>query len=337
MRRRDFLLGLSGVVVARHARPASRALVEVHGTLPSRIRRVFVAGSPAAVLLYTLAPERMIGWPMRLSATAQSMLAAPARDLPMVGRLAGRGSTVSVEALAALQPDLILDAGTVDANYRSTAQRVAAQTGLPYVLVDGRLADSARQLLEVGALLGVDSRAQRLAAYAVEVLAMAAQQSAGRTAPTPGVYLARGADGLETALAGSINGEVIAAAGGRNVADVRGGVARVSLEQLLTWNPDWIVTQDPQFFALARSDSTWRSLAAVREDRTVLLPGQPFGWLDGPPGVNRLLGVRWLAARLHRTELPAADTLAQAQQFHQLFYGHSLVPELLWAQFDGRA
>lgn len=337
MRRRDFLLGLSGVVVASRALSTDRALVEVHGTLPPRITRVFVAGPPAAVLLYTLAPERMIGWPMQLPATARSMLAAPTRDLPMVGRLAGRGSTVSVETLAALQPDLILDAGTVDANYRSTAQRVAAQTGLPYVLVDGRLADSARQLLEVGALLGVDSRARRLAAYATEALTTAQQLGAARPVEPPGVYLARGADGLETALAGSINGEVIAAAGGRNVADVRGGVARVSLEQLLTWDPDWIVTQDPQFYALARSESTWRALAAVRDGRIVLLPGQPFGWLDGPPSVNRLLGVRWLAARLHRKELSAEDTLVEAQRFHELFYGQPLQPELLWAQFDGRA
>ena len=46
--------------------------------------------------------------------------------------------------LAALRPllgkdDLIIDAGTVDDHHRSTAERVAAQTGIPYVLVDGRL------------------------------------------------------------------------------------------------------------------------------------------------------------------------------------------------------
>lgn len=335
--RRDVLLGLAGVVLARHARSADRPLVEVYGKLPSRIERVFAAGPPAAVLLHTLAPDRMLGWPMQLTAVARSMLAPPARELPMVGRLAGRGSTVTVEALAAMQPDLILDAGSVDATYRSTAQRVARQTGRPYALVDGRLADSARQLLEVGALLSVESRALRLSEYAAEALATARQLGAGRATQAPGVYLARGADGLETALTGSINGEVLGAAGGRNVADLRGGVARVSMEQLLTWRPDWIVTQDPQFHSLTRSDGTWNTLAAVREGRVLLLPSQPFGWLDGPPGVNRLLGVRWLAARLHRAELSPEETLAEAQRFHQLFYGQPLAPELLWAQFDGRA
>jgi iron complex transport system substrate-binding protein len=27
----------------------------------------------------------------------------------------------------------------------------------------------------------------------------------------------------------------------------------------------------------------------------VLLPSKPFGWLDRPPSVNRLLGCAWLA------------------------------------------
>ena len=334
--RRHFLLGLAGLAVARRVRSADRPLVEIFGKTPRRIERVFVAGPPAAVLMYSLAPERMLGWPMQLSAVARSMLAAPARDLPMLGRLTGRGSTVTVESLMALRPDLILDTGSVDENYRSTAQRVAAQTGLPYALVDGRLADSARQLLEVGALLGSESRARELAEYAREALSTAARLSVGRAGPAPGVYLARGANGLETALTDSINGEVLAAAGGRNVADARGGVARVSLEDVLAWNPDWIVTQNPEFKASAATDGAWRAVTAVREGRLLLLPSQPFGWLDGPPGVNRLLGVRWLAARLHREDLSEAETLAEAQRFHQLFYGQPLTAELLRAQFDGR-
>ena len=37
---------------------------------------------------------------------------------------------------------------------------------------------------------------------------------------------------------------------------------------------------------------------AVREGRIGLLPRLPYGWIDGPPGINRLPGIYALAAIL---------------------------------------
>ncbi len=337
LRRREGLLALTALLFAAPGRAATTSLIQLFGKPAARVDRVFAAGPPAAVLLYVLAPERLLGWPMNLSDSARALLAAPARDRPVLGRLAGRGSTVGVEALLKLQPDLIVDAGTVDATYVSGAQRVAEQTGLPYALVDGRLADSAQQLREVGALLGVSARAETLAVYAEQSLGVAAAARGAAMAARPGVYLARGADGLETALAGSINAEIIEAAGGRNVASVgRGGISRISMEQVLAWAPDWIVTQDRGFFLQARTDALWSALAAVREGRVLLAPDQPFGWIDGPPGLNRLLGVRWLAAHLHAGQAGGFDAVAEAQRFYRLFYGVQPTREVLQAMLDGR-
>lgn len=320
----------------RIATAAGGSLLHVFGKPPMEPRRVFAAGPPAAVLMAVLAPERLLGWPMSVTDPARALLPEVTRDKPVLGRLAGRGSTVGVEALLALRPDLVLDAGTVDATYLSAAQRVAGQTGLPYVLVDGQLADTPVQLREVGQLLGVSVRARSLAAYAEEALSQAASlraDGAGR----PAVYLARGADGLETALAGSINGETLEAAGGRNVADTgRPGVARVSMEQVLGWAPDWVLTQDRNFFRHARGDAVWGALRAVREGRLLLAPDRPFGWIDGPPGVNRLAGVRWLATVL-RSGRPSAgsEAIDEALRFHPLFYGVTLSHEVLRSLLDG--
>ncbi|MCL4182169.1 MAG: ABC transporter substrate-binding protein [Burkholderiaceae bacterium] len=315
---------------------ARASLLHVFGKPPANPRNVFAAGPPAAVLLAALAPDRLPGWPMAVGNEARALLPAVARDKPVLGRLSGRGSTVSLEALLALRPDLVLDAGTVDATYLSAAQRVTEQTGLPYVLVDGRLADTPAQLREVGQLLGVSARAQLLAAHAEETLAQAAFLRAQGT-DRPSVFLARGADGLETALAGSINGEIIEAAGGRNVAATgRGGVARVSMEQVLGWAPDWVLTQDRNFFRHARGDALWGALQAVREGRLLLAPDRPFGWIDGPPGINRLAGVRWLAMALRSGRSPGAEAIDEALRFQILFYGVAPAREVLQSLLDGR-
>ena len=98
----------------------------------------------------------------------------------------------------------------------------------------------------------------------------------------------------------------------------------MSLEQLLAWNPDVILTQDRAFAARARSDPAWRALAAVRNGRVHCAPTLPFGWLDGPPGVNRLIGLPWLLARLHRDPAQERVLPATVSAFYRLFYGIEL-------------
>ena len=318
------------------AAPAAAAeldgLVARFGALPANgeVRRVFAAGPPAGVLLAAVAPQKLLGWPMKLPAQARAWMGEPLADLPYLGRLAGRGSTMPLEALLELQPDLVLDSGTVDATYLSGTERLHRQTGLPCVLVQGGLADSARQLRAVGALLGESARVERLAAFADEVLRLAAQVTRDVSAEQrPRVYLARGVAGLETARIGAINAEVIELAGGRNVAveSGRGGLMRVSLEQLLRWDPAVILTQDAGFASSVRHDRDWRSVRAVREGRVLLAPALPFGWLDGPPGMNRLMGLRWLLQRLHPDHVvwrTASSLDDMVQSFYQLFYGKAL-------------
>jgi iron complex transport system substrate-binding protein len=330
MKRRDFLraLGAAGLLAATRgfaAEGEGGRLVSVFGQLPApaRVRRVFAAGAPASVLTAVLAPDRLLGWPWKLSAEALDTLPAPLRGLPLLGRLAGRGSTVSSETLLNLKPDLILDVGTIDDTYLSIARRVAEQTGIPYVLVGGRLADSARQLREVGALLGVPARAEPLAAYAEGTLARAARQRAAIPAgQRPRIYYARGGEGLETGLDGSINMEAIDVAGGYNVvaAAGRGGIVTVSLEQVLGWAPQVVLTQDPTLARRLLADPLWRAVPAIRDRRVLCAPALPFGWLDVPPSVNRLIGVRWLLAHLHGT--PDTALSRDADEFCRLFYGH---------------
>lgn len=326
MNRRSFLASLaalpwSGAVTGATAPQTAH----VFGRLPppGQVKRVFAAGPPAAVLAHVLSPDKLLGWPQQQSDEARKWLAPGVRDRPFLGRLSGRGSTMPLEKLLALGPDLILDTGTVDATRLSATEAVHARTGLPCVLLPGRLTDSPWQLLEAGRMLGVPARGEQLARAAEGLLGAAKARRDLAAGNAPRSYLARGADGLETALAGSINAEAFELAGGVNVATgPGGGVARVSLEQVLAWAPEVVITQDAGFHARALEDATWRRLPALREKRFHLAPSLPFGWLDGPPGVNRLIGLPWLVSRLHGAT-SGEDLAGEAQAFHRLFYGHA--------------
>lgn len=333
MRRRSLVqaLGLSPWLLPALLQAADSGLVVRAGRPPagSQVQRVFAAGPPAAVLLYCLAPDKMLGWPWPLPEQTRALLNPLYQGLPFHGRLAGRGSTVSMETLLQLAPDLIVDAGNADQTHRSAARRVSDQTGIATVLIEGRLAQSPQQLREAGQLLGVEARGGQLARYAERLLALAARLASGGD-ERPSVYFARSADGLETGLGEALHSEVIELAGARNVAASlgRGGLARVSLEQLLAWEPDIILTQDREFFTQARRSPLWASLRAVREGRLYCAPSLPFGWLDGPPGINRLLGLHWLLALLY-DDPAVADLPQQVANFFRLFYASPATPERL--------
>lgn len=137
------------------------------------------------------------------------------RDLPEIGRLTGRGGTANLETIVAAKPDVIVDFGSVSDTYVSLADRVQAQTGIPYLLVDGRFANTIAALRLMGGILDVADRAEQLALRAEAIFAETDRAAAATPLEKrPRVYLARGPRGLETGNRGSINTEIIERAGG---------------------------------------------------------------------------------------------------------------------------
>lgn len=223
----------------------------------------------------------------------------------------------------AAKPDAIIDLGSIGDTYVSLADRVQAQTGIPYLLIDGRFANTPAAVQLLGEILGVEERADVIARYAEATFAAVDDVLAKvPEAERPRVYLARGADGLETGLRGSINPEIIERVGGINVADAGGdrqGIAQVQLEQILLWNPAVIVTWDANFAQAVVHDPAWSGVEAVRAGRVLMSPALPFGWIDRPPSLNRLIGLRWLTAALY-PEAPPVDLRAETRDFYRLFY-----------------
>ena len=250
---------------------------------------VLAAGQPAALLIWALAPDRLIGWPRKPSEKALALLPTAAASLPETGALASGGAPMSLEAAAALRPDFILDYGDRDAADLDLAERVRSRVGRPYSLIDGALMHMPDALREAGQLLGVKARGEQFAHMAERLITewQRPRQSG------PAFYYARGTDGLETAFTGTLATEVLERSAWRNVAVGGRDIGRVSREQVVAWDPEVIVTLDRRFAEAAADDTVWRRRRDGSRRRLILMPDQPFGWIDRPPSVNRLLGVHW--------------------------------------------
>jgi iron complex transport system substrate-binding protein len=320
--RRTFVTGLSATLLApRGARAAT--LTDGAGRsvpIPAHVERIFPAGPPAAIMLYTLAPQLLLGWPRPNRAEEREFLLPEVGGRPELGRITGRGNTANLEAVLNLKPDLVLDVGYVTDTYVSLADRVQEQTGISYALLDGSFGATAGAYRLLGDLIGRRADAEVLARYTEHTVATISGRIA--TVPKerrPRIYFARGPRGLETGLGGSITVETIEFLAQNVAGETRGGLGTVSIEQVLVWNPEVIVTIDKDFAAKVYDDPAWSTVAAVRARRVHLSPRLPFGWVDFPPSVNRLIGLWWLAKILYPDLFPE-DLRMLTREFYDRFY-----------------
>src|SRR5262245_33021445 len=77
---------------------------------------------------------------------------------------------------------------------------------------------------------------------------------------------------------------------------------------------------------LLGTDPLWASVKAVQDKRIYLAPNLHYGWFDAPPGVNRLIRVRWLTSILYPKQFPE-NLQATTRQFYKLFYQVELTDE----------
>lgn len=321
---RIFLIILAALALAlpAHARSVTDSAGRVV-VVPDTVNTVFAAGPPASVLVYALKPEALTGWPRALRPEERAYIAQPYRDIPETGRLTGRGGEANLERVLAIKPDLIVDFGSVRDTYIDLANRVQQQTGIPYLLIDGRFENTAQALRILGQALGVPERAEALALDVEATFARLDRLLAEVPENArPRVYLARGPEGLETGMKGSINTEIIERAGGRNVADDGGmtrGLVNASMEQVIVANPDMIVTWDPNFFVSVFDDPLWQGITAVQAGRVYLSPTAPFGWIDRPPSLNRMMGLQWMAGLMYPDRWQG-DLRADTRAFYKRYY-----------------
>lgn len=282
--RRTALTGLAGLLAlpACSRSPANETM--------SR-RNIVAAGPPAALLVWAVARERLAGWPRKPAPGALASLPASAAALPELGSLAsGGGRPADLEAIAALNPGLVIDYGDTDPEYQTLAQRMRDRLGVDWRLIDGALVRLPAALRETALLLEAGPAAESLADVAEAVLERWRRAPGGQT-----FYYARGTDGLETGFQGSLATEVLEGAGWTNVAAGSRDIGRVTREQVAAWDPEVLVTLSPAFATTIRSDPVWRTRRNGQRRRVLLLPDTPFGWIDRPPSINRLLGCAWLA------------------------------------------
>lgn len=301
-------------------------------SVPETVKKVYCMSPTCQVMMYTLAPELLVGWVYEPTPGEKALLVEPAKSLPVLGGWFGRNNTGNLEQIMKVHPDVMVS--IADATKSSVEDRVQAQTGLPVIIGDWSLDKIADNYRMLGELTGRQARAKELADYVTAALAKV-KTTIAKIPPDKRrrVYYAEGAKGLNTDPGGSAHSEAIVYAGGRNVAEVPAdhgfGEIPVSMEQIFTWNPEIIIAgydhehSPGAFYTSVWSDPLWKQIKAVKTHAVYEAPQFPFNWIDRPPSVNRVIGIRWLANTFY-PNLFHEDMRAETRHFYKLFYHRDL-------------
>ena len=301
------------------------------------LQKIYYTGAPGQIFCFTLAPELAAGTTMEFSDAELAYLPEGTGDLPYLGTLSG-GKELNPEAIMAegVQVIFSVTTGKPGDSDVSSADDLQNQTGIPVVVLDGTLDATPTTYRTLGALLGKEDQAEKLASYCETALDNV--DKAVATVPEDQrvrLYYAEGSEGLQTEPKGSTHSLAFDRAGADNVAqDVEAqkgkGMSPVSLEQVLTWNPQVIIAWDDVVRGgadeLIRTDANWSTIDAVKDGKVYTMPNVPFSWCDRPPSVNRILGIQWIANTLY-PDAYDVDMVEVTKEFYSLFYHANVTDE----------
>jgi iron complex transport system substrate-binding protein len=230
---------------------------------PQRI----VATSPSAIELLYAAGGKSV------ARTTTARLPAEVASLPDIGR----AEQLSFEAIVAQRPDLVLADASLQAQV--APQLTAALAGVPVLFVGAtKYDDVATALRLLGKITAKPAVAEAAAKAMEEAKAKAKAASAGKTAPKALVIIGAPNDPY-AALEGSFVGDMLALAGGTNIAAGLPanapfpGYTKLALERIVTGAPDVVLTVTvgrPGGATLAdgiKADAGYASLPAVKQGR----------------------------------------------------------------------
>ncbi len=302
--------------------------------VPAQINKVIATSPPSTNLVYMVAPDKLGAWNSNLTSEQKKYTPEKYQNLPVVG---GWYSTFqgNPENFLAQNPDVImLDKANLK-NSTPTADDMQQLMGsIPVVAMESSInaTNYTPSIQFTGKLLGAEENSTKLIAFYEKVLKTV--NSTVSTIPEDQkvkVYYAEGAAGLQTDPSGSAHSQLINICGGVNVAEVQlkqgNGMSDVNLEQVLQWNPEVIITNNPQFFKNIYTNSSWNNVKAVQDHKVYLAPTAPLGWFDRPPGANTIIGIPWTAKVLYPDKFTNLNMTSLTKEFYQDFYHVNLTDD----------
>ena len=239
-------------------------------------------------------------------------------------------SNAGVEQIAATQPDCVI----MKSSNASTLGKALEAVKIPVVYLDFETPDQyQRDLKTLGQLFQNPEQAAKLADYyksKADAVAKTVANLKDDQKPRTLVLYYNEKDNtvaFNVPPMGWMQTLQVIMAGGRPVwedANPGSGWTKISLEQVAAWNPEVIfvvsyIKPVNEVVATLKADSKWQALDAVKNNKIYAFVTDAYSW--DQPDTRWLLGLSWVAGKLHPDLFPDQDIVKEAQTFYHDLYG----------------
>jgi iron complex transport system substrate-binding protein len=234
----------------------------------------------------------------------------------------------SIEEVIANEPDAVLLKSFLATDYQTPLEEL----DVPTVFLDLETPEQYyKDILSLGNMLGEPERAQEIVDYYTINVAAITDTLSGLTdeeKPTVLVIYYRESDGAYTynvppeSWMQTMN---IITAGGTPVwlDSAANNWNMVGFEQIAAWDPDMIFLiayreNSSDLVDSLLADPQWQSLTAAQNEQVYAFPGDFYSW--DQPDTRWILGLKWLAWRIHPDLFPGFDTVSEVRSFYRDMY-----------------
>ncbi len=303
----------------------SKTIVDMYGrtvNIPSTVHSVVTAGGTPAVnsFVFALGAQDTItnGLPGAIDGKnwkMQTLFAPKLASLPTVSN-GGPEWDINVEALHTIAHDVVFVVNQNSAE--SLAQKgfcvVALQWSTPYSVKE--------TMTLLGEILGLQNRAAAYNDYYDRTLRFVAQKVAHVSHRPKALYLRYTNFSLPMVSTATW---MIEHAGGINVAANVKDHATISIEQLLTWNPDFLFVWNTQEKEAIYRDKRLLGLNAIQNQKVFAMPMGSHVWTHYTP--EQPLAVLWAAEKFFPLAFQDVSIPQEIVSFYTTFFGVTLDEE----------
>ena len=237
---------------------------------------------------------------------------------------------VGPEQIAAVQPDVVV----LKSSMQESLGNPLDELGIPVVYLDFETPDQyQRDLATLGELFQDQETTDKLVAYYQAAVDRVAQPLAGLAdADKPSVLVlyyseSDGEVAFNVPPLGWMQTILVETAGGIPAwqdAQFGNGWSKVNFEQIAAWNPDQVYivsyfSNADEVVAGLQENPEWQALQAVQEEQIYSFPADYYSW--DQPDVRWILGLNWLATKIHPEVFSDLDTMQVARDFYSDLYG----------------
>ena len=320
-----------------------RSVIDHNGNeieLPYEINRIAIVSPWPLASVYALfagSGEGIVAvHPSIQSAAQHSFLDLVAPEITVANTGWVQGTDINIEELMLLEPDVVFISANNEIHYE-----LLKNAGIPAVAFSPTIAnwntiETVSAWLELlGDVFDEPIKADELTTYAREVEAMILEttsQVQEKYRPTALILMRYDENQMQVVGPSHFGQYWLNAAGAVNVAEeLTEGLAVVSMEQVLEWNPDILfITNFSPVLAEDFEDGLvfeddWSTVEAVINGRVYKFPMGMYRWY--PATSDASLTLRWMAGIVHPDLFSDMDLQEEIANFYERFYGITLTDE----------